>query len=90
MARRELLCQRFKLFLLIRRQFRPDSLVDPLHFLAHLWSDICPNLPILLLPLGDDFLDGIVLCGCGFERVVEAFNKFLLPHFRRARSGKLF
>lgn len=89
-VRRESLYQRFELFLLVRRQFRPDLLVDPLHFLAHLWGDICPNLAILLLPLGDDFLDGIMLCGCEFERVVKAFNKFLPQYFRRARSGKLF
>ena len=62
MVRCEPLCQRFKLFLLVRRQFRPNSLVDPIHHLAHLWfGEICPNLPILFLPLGENFLDGVVL-----------------------------
>ena len=82
--RRELLCQRFKLFLLVRRQFRPDSLVDPLHFLAHFRGDsgICPDFTIPLLPLGENFLDGVVLCRCEFERVIKMLDKFLPQHFR--------
>jgi len=61
----------------------PGFAVNLLHDPVHFWGlRNLSRFPDSAPAIGENFLDGVVLCRCEFKRVIEMLDKFLPQHFR--------
>ncbi len=81
--------QFLKQFYLIGIELLPDFLADGLHDLPGLGGAIGPDAVVLLLAVGDDFLNGDQLGGGQLEGVVELLDELLAEEFGLADLGEV-